>query len=496
MKRFATVILIFSFLNINLAEAAVKTGAACSKMNATSTVYGYKYTCIKSGKKFVWSKGVKIVIKSIPTPLDTPTPTATPTPTPTPVATPTPTPITKPTQKTDDIYTSPSELSDNIDLCKIKETNLNGPRRAKGWNSEEAPIFGLPSGFPALTSLTQSTGTVKWALIPIDFVDIPGEKNFRARVDEQMRLLSEWYSTVSEGKLKVEWVVLDKWVTLPGTSNEYKIATSNSPSRSPEIANFWKKAITETDKYFDYTNVQTVNFLLPENQTIVKESLQGFPWDRDLQGAVTNEGTISSFTVAGELFFKPDRQAWSYWAHEFGHAISIAHIGRSMIQSTFQSLDIMGNESDGSKELSGWLRFVAGWMPTERIFCQTSSKITKTEITLVPLSSQENGIKMTIIPLFDDKALIVESRRTTKFSCKNPISSDGVLVYIYDANLSHQQDFLIPIYPSGRSTMRGNCSNLPYLDLLLHEGEKVTIEGITVEVVSHGKYDKIVVSKK
>jgi hypothetical protein len=67
---------------------------------------------------------------------------------------------------------------------------------------------------------------------------------------------------------------------------------------------------------------------------------------------------------------------------------------------------------------------------------------------------------------------------------------------VYDAKLSHGEEFLIPIYPSGRSTLRGSCSNLPYLDFLLHEGEKVTVEGITVEVVAHGNYDKVVISRK
>jgi hypothetical protein len=32
--------------------------------------------------------------------------------------------------------------------------------------------------------------------------------------------------------------------------------------------------------------------------------------------------------------------------------------------------------------------------------------------------------------------------------------------------------------------------------LLLHEGDKVTVEGVTVEVLLHGNYDKILVSKK
>ena len=47
-------------LVVSVAQAAVKAGSACSKLGSTSTVSGKKYTCIKSGKKLVWNKGVKI----------------------------------------------------------------------------------------------------------------------------------------------------------------------------------------------------------------------------------------------------------------------------------------------------------------------------------------------------------------------------------------------------------------------------------------------------
>jgi hypothetical protein len=40
--------------------ATVKAGTKCSKHKATTTVKGMKYTCIKSGNKFVWSKGVPV----------------------------------------------------------------------------------------------------------------------------------------------------------------------------------------------------------------------------------------------------------------------------------------------------------------------------------------------------------------------------------------------------------------------------------------------------
>ena len=43
------------------ANAAAKTGGVCSKAGLTSVVSSKTYTCIKSGKKLVWDKGVAIV---------------------------------------------------------------------------------------------------------------------------------------------------------------------------------------------------------------------------------------------------------------------------------------------------------------------------------------------------------------------------------------------------------------------------------------------------
>ena len=93
--------------------AAVKAAAKCTKAGATATASGKKFTCIKSGNKLVWNKGVLVkatkkpdlnpVFKPVePTP--SPTPTATPTPIATPTPTPTPTPVPTPT------YSGPRDL--------------------------------------------------------------------------------------------------------------------------------------------------------------------------------------------------------------------------------------------------------------------------------------------------------------------------------------------------------------------------------------------------
>ena len=116
--RLAIVIAVLLTLAGPVQAATPKAGAKCTKMGTTATAAGKKFTCIKSGTKLVWNKGVSIkaapkpspnpVFKPVettptpsPTPVPTPTPTATPSPTPTPTPTPTPLPTIPPTSFND-----------------------------------------------------------------------------------------------------------------------------------------------------------------------------------------------------------------------------------------------------------------------------------------------------------------------------------------------------------------------------------------------------------
>ena len=45
---------------VSPANAIAISGTKCSKLNTTKTVSGKKYTCIKSGAKLVWNKGVPV----------------------------------------------------------------------------------------------------------------------------------------------------------------------------------------------------------------------------------------------------------------------------------------------------------------------------------------------------------------------------------------------------------------------------------------------------
>ena len=60
MRKLLSLLVAISLIGVAPASAVVKAGSACSKAGATATVSGKKYTCIKSGKKLVWNKGVAV----------------------------------------------------------------------------------------------------------------------------------------------------------------------------------------------------------------------------------------------------------------------------------------------------------------------------------------------------------------------------------------------------------------------------------------------------
>jgi M6 family metalloprotease-like protein len=427
------------------------TNKSCSRLNVNKVIKDK--ICLPKGKVYRWA----IKKESKPTTI-----------------------ITTPTV-VKSLYLNPTEKSSNIEICKIKQS-FSRPK------FENELLTGF---FDSNFKFATKTGTVKWALIPIDFEDLTGEKNFRSRVDDQMQLLSEWYSTVSEGKFNVEWVVADKWTRLPKKTTDYVIPLSLNLNHAANGPKLFKDAMDAADPTFDFTNIQTVNFILPNGQTFIGEGSQGFPWDEAVKDYVSKEGPISAYSIPGQYFDLPGKKYWSYWAHEFGHSIGLPHIGSSHgLMPQFNPLDLMGGQDGPSLELNGWLRFVIGWMPDNKVYCKESNNLKSVSISLIPLSGIELGIKLAIIPLSESKAIMIESRRVTKFSCTTPTLRNGVLVYIYDAKLGHNEDFLIPISPAGRIIEDDSCGELNHRsdltkDELLHKGDKVTIDGITIEVILH-----------
>ena len=133
-RKFPLVVVLLVFTNlltIPSTSAAIKAGATCKTKGQIKTVSGFKYTCIKSGKKIVWSKGEKVI--------PTPAPTATSAPVVAASAAPAPVPA---------------------NLTPLQKMNLNIYNRYLAADKKISPSFNFvlcPNVDPAMASITQSS---------------------------------------------------------------------------------------------------------------------------------------------------------------------------------------------------------------------------------------------------------------------------------------------------------------------------------------------------
>ena len=133
MKRvFATLVIGCLVLTLNLspATAAIKPSATCKKIGQIKTSAGIKYTCIKSGKKLVWSKGVGTKSTSRTTPASS-SPSAGATPTSS-----CPTPL----------------IQTPVDLSKV--TSILYPGQERGGNYKAHGGFGFDNATDNLVTVT------------------------------------------------------------------------------------------------------------------------------------------------------------------------------------------------------------------------------------------------------------------------------------------------------------------------------------------------------
>ena len=129
MRKTALVAILISALlmPVSAQGATAKAGAKCTKLKSTQVVKGKKFTCIKSGNKLVWNKGVKVPVKPTPKPTSTPTvkPTSTPTPAASPTVEPTSTPTPTPTPTPPPVVEKKSQVIDFGVLKDIQITEKN-----------------------------------------------------------------------------------------------------------------------------------------------------------------------------------------------------------------------------------------------------------------------------------------------------------------------------------------------------------------------------------
>jgi len=229
---FALIVALLLSISSAIAAPNPKSGASCPKKSLSKTYKGKQYTCIKSGKKLVWSKGVLVIsasgnTSSSTTPTTSPTPTPvlspTPTPTPTPTLSPTPTATVQPTL-------SVSERWSTIDQVALRVFNV--------WTSKEIP----------------KEHTIKIDYVLSDKADKEVAEEIKRRYDLAARFWAPYSTVTKEFKVLIanhnesRWICDIKLSWLRMVQSDCEEIESNGRSNIP-TAGQWQERGRNVDMY-------------------------------------------------------------------------------------------------------------------------------------------------------------------------------------------------------------------------------------------------------
>jgi M6 family metalloprotease-like protein len=540
-------ILSLSLVTAQLSEAAVTPGTKCSKAGATSTYNGKKYTCIKSGKKLIWNKGVAVPKpapvgspSASPTPTPTSTPTSTPTVAPTPIATPTPTPRDwAGTRSTDQGYLydfdAPCAYDQNLpkvffDLQKaltdanqcagiyriakyelgnnrpvtnldstasdlpIKQCQMNEPASSRN----QRGFFGLfdANRVRYLNASRVPGPKMVIQIIPIFASDTAQPKNSpETDYSPFADFVAEWARYSSDGESSVQVRYPSDYIEFPNKVSSYDIKHEN-PHTSVDHVRFGKDVIAAVDSKINFSGANLVIVVVPP----------GTPFSNFEQGTlkdlVTSEGTIQAgstmhpYTLTGwnnskkSIFLTP-----FMWLHELYHSgIGFDdHYGDQKLDvNTEYGMGWWSLMTPTGGDLSAWEKWIMDFITDSQVHCINPTQPTVRWIA--PSSVKTKEKKLIVIPISQTKGIVIESIRPAGLYNKIPKLSEGVLAYVVDLDSigAHGLGMKL-ILPTNR-----NPNQPPFFlsQAPLREGESVISNGFRITIVESGTFGDVVKVEK
>lgn len=364
--------------------AAVKAGSACSKAGSKSVSGGKSYTCVKSGKKLVWDRGVLA-------------PVAKPAPSVSASAVPEVKPKVVPVVEGDScakmgmkskesgFLLECRKFADNklafirinndfspvvnptspdpVTLCQLpdKRTNVNYFR----------PAIAYP---PLPQRNFKSSGTFKVVVVGIDFADVPGKGSPSALWNDDIIKMTEWLKWYTNGNVRYDFVVDPQWRRAPKDSEKYN-ALNNAP-RGDDIAEaggltpdkIAADFVGAIEDSVDLSNVSAIFIYHPEEvRKIVGQ------WTTQEANVKTKKyGTITPMMVAtGGDTYLSKRVRWGYFIHELLHAHGLFGHSPKFLPSNkrFTRIGALSSADGYSNALLPWDALVGGWQKPEDYYC-------------------------------------------------------------------------------------------------------------------------------
>ena len=201
-----------------------------------------------------------------------------------------------------------------VNTCKV-ETQFKGNIAEQPWLAESNP------GFPKGPNRLKSFGTIKAAMLFVEFTDVKGTDNPLTESKKFTEFFNDYWKSVTRQKLKFEFIVSEKYVKINKTSGSYQMHKWNSGDATKYILD----AVKAADPVFDFTGIDIAYVIPPRG---IKKIVYGPAWGADSGGneIVTQEGRIFSSVAGGSDARNQSNRLRGVWlAHETGHLFGLPH---------------------------------------------------------------------------------------------------------------------------------------------------------------------------
>jgi hypothetical protein len=471
---FLSILTLFVSLPSIPVNAAVKAGGACSKAGITAVASGKTFTCIKSGQKLIWNKGVgkvgstttaqaqlpqegtaclkigdkvfgnsgymkciwaggeteelskTIFWRFYPiTKISTSSSNRYPK-----------TPVDKAAcANSGDTFNVSGGILEcrwvngkKLNWIKINSTkksfvNAKSPvsiDRCKLQNSDSiADKSGRNSGagvvgFPLINSdkhRMNVNGANEVLIVPVDFPDFPGGSGLSDQLEYDTKWLTDWYNYFSKSQSKFNVTTINRWFRMPLSRSNYP---TDGKITSSALANGNQIQGNQAQAFI---NEITKDIDLRKFSTVYMFFPNGEYLNNDLivrnHNFKIKEGELLlNFYSWGYKLEAMETLKWSYYIHETLHDFNI--IGHA--PGNGWPLGMMQNQSGISLALNPYEQFLLGWLPPEQIYCNEVSTLKSETISLTSAEREDGQTKLAIIRFSSTKAIVVEAHGIDKWS--------------------------------------------------------------------------------
>jgi len=328
---------------------------------------------------------------------------------------------------------------------KIDQCKLSAPRTLND---------GVSISFPAIEHRVPRVGSHSQLIVAVDFPDARfqfGDVKSYLETVANPKNISEFYETMSYGKVKIGFDIYPEVITLSKPFSYY-LEDSNKPySRENQLRAYY--VLHETREFLQNKSVLQKYSALNVVETSMKATSQSYGGTAFANPSFSTYPNASSLSpaynnmqlVIGSTYIYGPKDISMVFAHEIGHLFGFTDIynvndKEEPIEYLKHPFDTMGLLSFG---LGAWNRWLMGWVADSQVVClDESTDVYETSISALNL---KDGLKAVVIKLSSKEVLIIEARRNDKydtfeFNFKN---YNGLAIHHLDTSI-----------PSGKGAMK------------------------------------------